>query len=179
MKRLIAALMIVGLVACIAGVADGAKFRPLGTGGRAMFDATHFVEITHADLTTTTTNTAQTLTNVMAVASNSAVALVAMVLDTAFSDTDAPGTNVDLWVHVGDGTDADLYMDRAQINRHADPPTYVRYGRSCIDTQNLFAAVSNVADTAATITTNVTFTEVPVTSYVPRNWLITRKTSCR
>lgn len=157
-------LLVAVLAVSLAGSSWGAKFRPFGTQARVRFDATHFVEITHADLTTATTNTAQTLTT-MNVLSNQGVQLVAMELIVAFSDDATNGHNT-LSVTVGDGTDTDLYLQSTEINGNGST-VWIKYGRSVNDTGNYIAYVTNVADTAAASVAALAFAEVPLTNYVP------------
>lgn len=105
-------LVIVTMLA--ARLALASSFRPLPEQERANIGATHVATVTYADLTETNTNTAQTLTNVFAVAAKEGVQLVAMQLVTAF-DTGNTNYTGSVLVTVGDGTDTDLYLTSAEL----------------------------------------------------------------
>lgn len=118
------------VVALASFTASGATVNPCTEQERAYWGgATHVVNINYSDLTETTTNTAQTLTNVFAIASNKSVTCVAMVLDKAFTvgtDTNYTGSTL---LEIGDGTDADLYLTSTELNVD-NGPTYVKIGRA-------------------------------------------------
>ncbi|MEI7903042.1 MAG: hypothetical protein WCK89_22615, partial [bacterium] len=105
----------------------GASFRPLPEQQQIYMGATHVAVITHADLTDTNVNTAQTLTNVFTVAEKQGVQLVAMQLITAFNaGNNATGS---VAVIVGDGTDTDLYLTSTELNSNLTE-VWLKYGRS-------------------------------------------------
>jgi len=86
--------------------AQAAEWQPLSALEAADTGANRVLIVDYADLTTTTTNTAQTLT--VSIPAKAAVLLTKAVLVTAF---ETAATNVtSCAVTVGDGTDADLYL---------------------------------------------------------------------
>lgn len=76
--------------------------------------ANYMVEVTHADLTETTVNTAQTIA-LMNVYSNWGVELVESVLVTEFEDDDDAAHN-STTVTVGDGDDVDRFLASQELN---------------------------------------------------------------
>jgi len=118
---------VVVVLAWLAGAAWAATVTPLATQERAAHGATHVVTITHADLTESSTNTTQTLTNLLYIAANQSVELVKMELVTAFQD-DATNGFASLALEVGDGTDTDLYLDSTELNVYGTE-VYAKHGR--------------------------------------------------
>ena len=131
---------------------------PLPTAGKADIGANYLVVITHEDLTTSTTNTAQTLTNALPVKAKQSVELVACMLKTAFSD-DATNAFNGLTVTVGDGTDADLFLASTELNVYSNE-VWLKQGRTGWDGAGTTAFVTGVVDstTALVYMTNVTVT---------------------
>jgi len=119
-------LMAVFLVVCVTGLAVEVDLLPAET--KLETGATHLVRVTHADLTETVDNTAQTLGSSFAVAAKQGVELVAMVLVTPFTD-DATNAFSTTTVTVGDGTDADLYLDSTELNSYGTE-VFLKWGRS-------------------------------------------------
>lgn len=114
-------------VLAVAGVVCAQDVKLLSNNEAAAWGgATHVVEIDYQDLTTTTTNTAQTLT--VAVLAKQAVEVVASVLETAFVDTATNGNNT-LTLTVGDGTDADLYLASQELASDGTE-VWLKYGRN-------------------------------------------------
>jgi hypothetical protein len=111
-----------------AGLAQAASFHPLTEQERANLGATHVATFTYADFTETTTNTAQTFTNVFAVAAKEGVELVAMQLATAF-DTGNTNYTGSVLVEVGDGADADLYLTSTELASDGTE-VFLKFGRS-------------------------------------------------
>jgi hypothetical protein len=144
------------LLALCASIAAGAYVYPLTEQEKADTGANYMVKITHADLTEASTNTAQTITNVLAVAAKQGVELVAMVLKTPFTD-DATNAFASVALTVGDGTDTDLYLDSTELNSYG-AEVYLKYGRTGFNGAATLAFVTNVADTTGAFVTNVTDT---------------------
>lgn len=120
-------LMVLAMVLVMAGFVSAASFRPLPEQEQAHIGATHVATITHADLTETNVDTAQTLTNVFVVAAKQGVQLVAMQLITAFdAGNNATGS---VCVTVGDGTDTDLYLTSTELNSNLTE-VWLKFGRS-------------------------------------------------
>lgn len=92
--------------------AHGAQWRALDSAEQAKTGATRVYEVAYSDLTTTTTNTAQTLT--VSVPAKAAVRFVMMELETAF-DTGNTNYTGSLAVKVGDGTDDDLFLTSTEL----------------------------------------------------------------
>ena len=104
----------VAMVLLVAGWTQAASFRPLPEQEQVNLGATHVLTMTYADFTETTTNTAQTFTNVFAVSAKEGVQLVAMQLKTAY-DTGNTNYTGSCAVTVGDGADADLYLTSTEL----------------------------------------------------------------
>lgn len=109
--KLIVAVLVIALSAI--GV-RAVELGPLPQESRAAWGATHFLRVTHADLTETDTNTAQTISS-FAVTTNTAVEFVAMVLRRPFDSGDTNYTGSTL-ITVGDGSDADLFLTSTELN---------------------------------------------------------------
>lgn len=114
MNRTITILSAVIIAAVAAIGVQAVELGPVTTQERATWGATHFIRITHEDLTTTATNTAQAITN-FSVSANSAVEFKAMVLETPFETGNTNFTGSTL-LTVGDGSDADLYLASTELN---------------------------------------------------------------
>jgi hypothetical protein len=116
----------IGLVLAVLVTAQvfGASCKELTVEGKAAFAATHVVNFTHADLTTTSTNGA-TLTNstVFTVKGTDMVEFVAMELVRPFEYS---GTNTldSTTVVVGDGTDADFFLASTELNKNGTEVWY-------------------------------------------------------
>jgi hypothetical protein len=91
---------------------QAAQWRVLDSAEQAKTGANRMYEVDHADLTTTATNTAQTLT--VAVPAKAAVRFLMMELETAF-DTGNTNYTGSLAVKVGDGTDDDLFLTSTEL----------------------------------------------------------------
>ena len=92
--------------------AQAAEWRATDLMEQARTGATRVYTVDYSDLTTTDTNTAQTLT--VSVPAKAAVELKSMELETAF-DTSNTNYTGSLAVTVGDGTDADLYLTSTEL----------------------------------------------------------------
>ena len=105
-------MLMIALLA-VAGFAQAAaEWRPTDVAEAALTGANRVYTVDYADLTTTDTNTAQTLT--VSVPAKAAVQFVMMVLETAFDTGDTNYTG-SLAVKVGDGTDDDLYLTSTEL----------------------------------------------------------------
>lgn len=103
-------MLIVELVT-FSSFAIAASIDPLPADNRS--GATHVYTVTHEDLTTTDTNTAQTLTwNVPA---NTGVELIGMVLNQAFDTNNGTNITGSLSVKVGDGNDDDRFLTSTEL----------------------------------------------------------------
>jgi uncharacterized GH25 family protein len=105
-------VMMVAAVVLVAGLAVAQDVRLLTANEAVAVGATHAVTLEHTDLTTATTNTAQTF-NVPMLAKQG-VQVVGYVLETAFVDT-ATNANNTLTLTVGDGSDADLLLTSTEM----------------------------------------------------------------
>jgi len=127
MKKYVWMMVVLVALAFVAFVAEAQSVKLLTINESARWNgATHVVEIGPADLTTTTTNTAQTLT--VAVLAKQGVELVASVLAEPFQDVATNGNNT-LTVIVGDGTDDDLYLASQELCVDGTE-VFLKYGRS-------------------------------------------------
>ena len=158
-------------------LAPAATLTPLSTQERAAHNATHLVVIDHKDLTETSTNTTQTLTNLLKVAANTGVELVKMELVTAFQD-DATNAFNSLALIVGDGTDDDVFLGSTELNVYGTE-VYMKRGRtiwSASDTNTFIATatagsgtfVTGFTPTLVNVVTGLTFTtgDVHGTNYL-------------
>ena len=106
---LLVAAMVIGVVVVEAG---SLQIRPLTEQEKAELGANMEVQVLYTNLTTTTTNTAQTLT--MNVQAKYGVKLAAMMLKKAF-DTSNTNFTGSLAVKVGDGDDDDKYLTSTEL----------------------------------------------------------------
>jgi hypothetical protein len=142
-------------VLAMAGVVHAVEvdLERLGVEGMAAWGgATHVAVIQDDDLTTATTNTAQTLT--MTIASNQAVQVLWAVCTERFVDNATNAFN-SLTLIVGDGTDDDLFLESMQLCKYGTE-VLVKPGRSFQEADYLAAITGIVSTTAATFMTNVT-----------------------
>lgn len=158
MKRKLWMMTFVACVLALSTSAWATALRPLDTSAAAWYGATHVVEITDEDLTETSTNTAQTITNLFTVASNSTVELVAMELVEAFSD-DATNAFNSVAVTVGDGDDTDLFLQSTEVSLYGTM-VWIKPGRVWQGTNTVVAAVTGVTSTAGAFMFNMTTTTV-------------------
>jgi len=110
----------------------------LSTQEKAATRATHVIRITHEDLTTATTNTAQTLTNI-AVSAKMGVSAVKLVLEDAFDDGDTNYTG-STSITMGDGGDVDRYITATELNE-AGTEVFLKYGTT---TENVYTTADTV-----------------------------------
>lgn len=151
MKRMIG-WMVVMVALAWTGCAWAADVYELGLEARANTRATHLVVLTHADLTETTTNTAQTLTTVLPVLAKQGVELVAAILKTPFTD-DATNAFNSVTLKVGDGTDDDLYLTSTELNSYG---TEIFLKFPPVDAITVTATTTSLTNaTAITATTSV------------------------
>jgi hypothetical protein len=129
--------------------AQGAQWRALDSMEQAKTGAIRVYEVDEADLTTTTTNTAQTLT--VSVPAKAAVQFVMMELETAF-DTGNTNYTGSLAVKVGDGTDDDLFLtstelasDGTEVFKKYAPVTTVTATATGPQSTNMTVTVTSVA----------------------------------
>lgn len=113
MKRILAVIMLAALAWALPARAVTIEKLPLET--QAALGANYAVTFTHADLTETTTNTAQSFTTNFAVKADTSVRFVAMKLNEAFDGGSALFTN-STTVIVGDGANDDLYLESTELN---------------------------------------------------------------
>jgi len=148
---------IMGMSASAGGV------QPLRIEESVAWDATDVAIITYEDLTETTTNVAQTISDVMTVAAKQGLELVAAVLVTPFTDT-ATNAFASVAVTVGDGTDADLYLTSMELNSYGTE-VYLQYGRTVWNsgtTNNVTLSYGRKLYTAAD---TIDFVFTPTTGY--------------
>ena len=86
---------------------------PLATNDQVALGATHYIRVTHADLTETAADTDQTLT--LAVADGEAFRVVAMRLVEPFEDASDAALN-DTKFSFGDGGSATRFLAATQVN---------------------------------------------------------------
>ena len=91
---------------------QAANWQVLGAIEASQTGANRVYIVDYTDLTTSTTNTAQTLT--VSLPANTAAVLTMAVLDTAF-DTANTNYTGSLAVTVGDGSDADLFLASMEL----------------------------------------------------------------
>lgn len=111
MKRLML-VMAVAVMAALGWNARGAEWIPLSAPEAAWQNATHVWVIKYTDLTETTTNTLQTLTNT--VAANQLVEFESAKLITAW-DTASTSYTYACELTVGDGTDTNLFLESMEL----------------------------------------------------------------
>jgi hypothetical protein len=122
-------VLMVWAVLVMAGVVQAVEvdLERLGVEGMAAWGgATHVAVIQDDDLTTATTNTAQTLT--MTIASNQAVQVLWAVCTERFVDNATNAFN-SLTMIIGDGTDDDLFLESMQLCKYGTE-VLVKPGRS-------------------------------------------------
>lgn len=113
MRKLMIGLAVLVL---IGATTNAAEYRPCSAQERSFYGATHVVVLDHDDLTTATTNTAQTLTNVLTVAAGEAVQFVVGVLDEDFDSQNIYYTNTtSTLLEIGDGSDTDLFASSTEL----------------------------------------------------------------
>jgi hypothetical protein len=147
----------------LAAVAQASEWRVLPTEGKAEWDATHVATLSYSDLTTSATNTAQAITNVITVPADTGIECVGCRLVKAF-DTGSAFTG-SLALEVGTDADADLFLTSTELASDGTE-VFAKYGRADIDTITLTRAtlwsviVTNVAANTLTvpIVTNITYT---------------------
>jgi hypothetical protein len=105
-------MVMVAAVVLMAGFVQAQDVRLLTVNESVAVGATHAVTLEHTDLTTTTTNTAQTFN--VPVLAKQGVEVVAYVLREPFQDVATNGNNT-LTLTVGDGTDADLFLTSTEM----------------------------------------------------------------
>jgi hypothetical protein len=139
--------MMIGLVlGMLAWSAMAGGIYPLPEQGKAATGADLVWVIDCDDLTNETASATQTLTD-FAVAAKQGVELVSMVLKEAFYDT-ATNANNTVAITVGDGTDADLFLDSTELNSYGTE-VFLKFGRG------FGQAVTGAFGTALVATTNV------------------------
>lgn len=149
-KQILTALATVMIVA---GAARAFEFQPLSVPEAAWQGATHVAIIKYSDLTTSTTNTAQTLTN--AILANTAVECMGLHLVKAF-DTGNTNYTGSVLLTVGDGSDADLFLASTELASDGTE-VFVKYGRrdDAITATATSGPVTNLRATASALVTNV------------------------
>jgi hypothetical protein len=140
-------MMVMVLMAAV--FVQAAQWRVLDSAEQAKTGANRMYEVSYSDLTTTTTNTAQTLT--VAVPAKAAVQFMMMELETAF-DTGNTNYTGSLAVTVGDGTDADLFLtstelasDGTEVWKKFAPVTTVTATATGPQSTNMTVTVASVA----------------------------------
>ncbi len=104
-------ILITALLA-FAGFTQAAEWRTLSSEEAALTGANRVYTVDYSDLTTATTNTAQTLT--VSVPDKSAIRFVMMKLEKAF-DTGNTNFTGSLAVKIGDTSDDDLYLTSTEL----------------------------------------------------------------
>lgn len=107
------AMAMAGLVLATAPAAQAYTWGPVSSQEAAQWGGNYLFTWNHTDLTNTTTNATQTFA--LSVVSNSSVEFVAFVLDEACDSGDTNWTGSTL-LHIGDGTDADLFLTSTEMN---------------------------------------------------------------
>lgn len=110
------------------GPAWASEVQRLSINEAAPKGATHKVVLTHADLTETVSNTAQTVTSVFSVAAKQGVECVAAVLRTPFTYSGSTALN-STTLTVGDGTDPDLFLASMELNSNGTE-VFLKFGRT-------------------------------------------------
>jgi len=149
------ALILVMLL--ITGYAQAQTIRALPLTAKAEHGATHAVVIDYNDFTTTTTNTAETLT--VNVSAKQAVQVMGMTLDAAF-DTSTTGFTNSLAMTIGDGTDADLYLTSTELASDGSE-VWFKFGRSIYesgDTTTVLVGAAGVTNSYVTALTVSSYT---------------------
>jgi len=95
--------------------ANAASYGPIGVQEGALWGANYLVQISEGDLTNTVTNSAQTISSCLSVVSNSAVEMVALVVDTPADSGNTNYTGSTL-LKIGDGDDDDRYLTSTELN---------------------------------------------------------------
>jgi hypothetical protein len=179
MKRLLNVMVIVAVMAILGtAMARAVEVAQLTDQEAALNNGANVVVVIRdEDLTTSTTNTAQTLTN-MVVAANTLVEFVKMELRLAFED-DATNAFSLTTLAVGDGTDTDLYMSATELNKNGTE-VYASLGRGweltttnlavlvaggSTNTQDLATAITQYGQKLYTSADTVDFTFTPSASY--------------
>lgn len=128
---------------------------------KAAIGATHLVKVTYSDLTTATTNTAQTFTNdVLALAAKQGASLVCMKLKTAF-DTENTNYTGSMAVKVGDSNDDDCFLTSTELASDGTE-VFLKFGRVFLNDTAVNTAtystrvITNCVYDGGTTTGNVT-----------------------
>lgn len=129
---------------------------------QAHLGATHRVKITTADLTETTTNTAQTLGATFLVGAKQGVSVVAMQLPTVFDSISTNYTTSTL-LTVGDGTDPDLFLTSTELNEDGTE-VFLKFGRGSWLTATTATALNSVTASSGNFTTNFTLQTLVITN---------------
>lgn len=145
MKKFVIGMLMVGLLVAPAFAAGVYR---LPTGQKAEEGATHIVKIDYSDLTTTTSNTAQTLTT-LNVDPRMGVEFKSMMLVKPFQILVNTNYTASLALTVGDGTDLDYYLASTEIDEQGTE-VYLEFGR---DRTTAFG--TNTALTTANCATNL------------------------
>tara|TARA_R110000868_G_scaffold198_3_gene1959 strand:- start:891 stop:1511 length:621 start_codon:yes stop_codon:yes gene_type:complete len=110
---------------------------------------THRIEIGHADLTETTTNTAQVL-EALTLPAGAVVLNVAAKLITPFKDASDNAFN-NVAIEIGDGADTDRYLASTQINENGTEIDFAAGSGAAAPTQTgATVATANGSDAATT-----------------------------
>jgi hypothetical protein len=112
-KQMMMAMVAAALALAAVPAAKAYTWGPISSQEAAQWGGNYLFTWTHNDLTNTTTNATQTFT--LPVVSNSSVELAVFVLDEACDSGDTNYTGSTL-LHIGDGTDADLYLTSTELN---------------------------------------------------------------
>lgn len=104
--------LLAAVMAVTASLVHAFTIQPLGVEGRSQYGATHIVRGDYTDLTTSTTNTAQTLT--LDIAAKEGYSLVAFMLDEAF-DTGNTNYSGSLALTVGDNASVATFLSSTEM----------------------------------------------------------------
>ena len=148
-------LMVAAAVCVVAMGAEASRWRPATQQERAFFGATHVADLTYADFASTNLATAETISNVYAIAAGSVVECVVAVLDTAWQA--GASTTSDVTLAVGDPDDADYFLTAMQVAED-DTEVLRKWGRAVDDTPSTETFLKTLANTYFEFLTNVTIT---------------------
>jgi len=155
MRKIVGRLLVGMSVLALSGLwmlalsAEAVSVHPLGVEQMARWGATHAIRFRHTDLTTASTNTMQTFTNVFSVNSNQYVKLVGMKLVRPFSYSESNAFN-SVKVQAGDGSSTNRYLSFTEVNQYG---AYKEFVPGTAPSLTLVAVSNN----GTNMVTNVTY----------------------
>jgi len=124
MKNLMKLTIVIAACLGFAMASQSASWQPLDTGSAAIYGANYVAEFTAADLTTTTTNSAQVFTNTVIIPSNVACRLrFAQVIKQAVGPTN---WTYSLTAMIGDSALSNRYLSASEC-ASASGPDWLQY----------------------------------------------------